>query len=185
MIDVALNEPETVILAEDEASLYLQATTMTVWAAKGQTPVVRLHPGREKVSYYGTLDLKTGQEIVSRTTAMNSETTADHLQQLLYKYPDQKLLLLWDRATWHRGQAVKDLLAANPRLEVIFLPPASPDLNPQEMVWKKTRQLVSHNHSTLKLSDLADDFEAFLTSSSFPSSFLKLYALDRISPGFT
>lgn len=184
MIDLALNEPDTVILAEDEASLYLQATTMAVWAPKGQTPIVRLDPGRDKVSFYGTLALKTGQEFVSRTTTMNSEATANHLQQVLSHYPDQKILLLWDRAKWHQGQVVKDLLTANPRLEVIFLPTASPDLNPQEMIWKKARRAVSHNHSFPKLPALADAFEDFLTSSSFPSSFLDLYALDRICPGF-
>ena len=182
---MALNEPETVILAEDEAGLYLQATTMAVWAPKGQTPVVKLHPGREKVNFYGSLNLKTGQEIVTRTTTMNSESSAQHLQQVLDGYPDQQILLLWDRAKWHQGQAVKDLLAANSRLEVIFFPPASPELNPQEQVWKKARRAVSHNHSTRKLAHLADDFESFLTNSSFPSSFFQLYALDRISTGFT
>jgi hypothetical protein len=34
--------PDTVILAEDEASLYLQATTQQVWAPRGLTPVVRV-----------------------------------------------------------------------------------------------------------------------------------------------
>lgn len=52
-----------------------------------------LDPVRDKVSFYGTLELKPGQEIVSRTTTMNSEATADHLQQVLSHYPDQKLLL--------------------------------------------------------------------------------------------
>jgi hypothetical protein len=42
--------------------MYLQATTTAVWAPQGQTPVVRLHPGREKVNFYGTLNLHTGQE---------------------------------------------------------------------------------------------------------------------------
>ena len=44
-------------LAEDEASLYLQATTTAVWAPRGQTPVIRVHPGRGKVNFYGTLIL--------------------------------------------------------------------------------------------------------------------------------
>ena len=44
---------ETVILAEDEASLYLQATTAAVWAPRGNTPVVHAHPGRDKVNFYG------------------------------------------------------------------------------------------------------------------------------------
>ena len=52
------------IMPEDEASVYLQATTQAVWAPRGQTPVVRVHPGREKISFYGALNLQTGQDIV-------------------------------------------------------------------------------------------------------------------------
>jgi len=52
-----------VFLTEDEMSMYLQATTMAVWAPRGQTPVVRADPDRDKVCFYGTLDLQTGQVI--------------------------------------------------------------------------------------------------------------------------
>lgn len=45
----------------DEVTLYLQATTTAVSAPCGQTPVVRVHPNRDKVSFYGTLNLDTGQ----------------------------------------------------------------------------------------------------------------------------
>lgn len=172
------------ILAEDEASLYLQATTTRVWSPRGQTPLVRLHPGREKISFYGTLDLRTGQNLVMRATTMNSETTVQYLQYLLEHYPDQPILLLWDRAKWHRGPLITDFLAANPRLEVLFFPTASPDLNPQEQVWKKARQQVSHNHSFRKLIQLADAFEDFLTTTSFSSSFLPNFALHSFCPDF-
>ena len=37
-MDIAQTAPQTVILAEDEAALYLQATTMAAWAPPGQTP---------------------------------------------------------------------------------------------------------------------------------------------------
>jgi hypothetical protein len=46
----------------------------------------------------GTLNLQTGQEIVTRSNTMNSDATAQHLQALLDAYPDQPILLLWDRA---------------------------------------------------------------------------------------
>jgi hypothetical protein len=39
------------------------------------------------------------------------------------------------------------VLAAQPRVETVFLPPASPDLNPQEHVWLSARAQVSHNHT--------------------------------------
>ena len=46
-MDTAQEAPETVILAGDEASLYLQASLMRVWAPVGQTPVVPAAPGRD------------------------------------------------------------------------------------------------------------------------------------------
>ena len=49
IVDLAQNAPKTVILAEDEASLYLQASLRRVWAPTGQTPVIR-GGGRAKQS---------------------------------------------------------------------------------------------------------------------------------------
>ena len=171
-------------LAEDEASLYLQATTAAVWAPRGQTPVVRLHAGREKVNFYGTLNLHTGQEIAMQSDVMNSAATAQHLEQILDALPGVPLLLLWDRAPWHRGQPIQDVLAANPRLQIMWLPTATPDLNPQEHVWKATRCAVSHNHLTPRLPDLADQFEHHLASNTFESSFLDQYGYNSICPMF-
>ena len=172
------------ILAEDEASLYLQATLMRVWALKGQTPVIWSTPSREKVCFYGTLNLLTGQVIVTRTATMNSEATAHHLQAVLSAYPQAPLLLLWDRAKWHGGEAVRQVLAPNPRLEVMKLPVAAPDLNPQEQVWKATRRAVSHNHQDGKLPSLADTFEAHLSENTFPTATLEFHGYHALRPMF-
>jgi putative transposase len=173
-----------VILAEDEASLYLQATTMAVWATRGQTPVVRAHPGRESVKFFGTLNLSTGEEIVMQAETMNAQASAQHLKQILAALPDVPLLLLWDRAPWHSGQPIQEVLAANPRLEVMRLPVAAPDLNPQEHVWKAARRAVSHNHLSPRLPDLAQRFEQHLTSTTFASSFLDYYDFHSLCPMF-
>ena len=164
--------------------MYLQATPQAVWAPRGQTPVVRVHPGREKVNFYGTLNLRTGQEIAMQAPVMNSDTTAQHLKQVLDTVPDVPILLLWDRAPWHHGPAVREVLEANPRLEVIRLPVAAPDLNPQEQVWKAARHAVSHNHLWRRLPDLADRFEDHLASTAFDSSLLDRYGFNAICPMF-
>ena len=159
-------------MAEDEASLYLQATLRAVWHWRGETPVVKLHPGRDCVHFYGSLNLLTGEEIVTRTSIMKAETTALHIQQVLAASPDKPLLMLIDRAPWHYGPAIDALLAANPRLELLYFPTAAPELNPQEHVWKAAREDVSHNHLVAKLSQLAMDFESYLTTTKFPSPLL-------------
>jgi hypothetical protein len=62
-----------VILAEDEAKVYLQASTLAVWAPRGQAFTVRCDPGRAHATFFGTLNLKTGHEIVTRAETMTAE----------------------------------------------------------------------------------------------------------------
>lgn len=181
---MAQTAPETVILAEDEASLYLQATTMRVWSPVGETPIVRVATQRESVHFYGCLNLATGEEFAYKAEKMNSETTAKFLQQIAQNYPERPILLMWDRAKWHGGEAVRNFLTENPRFEVLKFPPGSPDLNPQEHVWKLTREKVSHNHTIPKLSELADAFEAHLTNTTFVSTLLDKHGYTDICPRF-
>jgi len=184
MMDVAQDAPTTVILAEDEASLYLQATVLAVWAAQGQTPVVRADPSRVKTNFYGTLNLQTGQELALQTPKLNAQTTAQYLEQILLAYPERPILLFWDRAPWHQGAAIRRVLEANPRLEIMRFPVAAPELNPQEHVWKATRGAISHNHTQAHLPELAAQFEQHLTSTTFESSFLDRYGYNAILPMF-
>ena len=172
------------ILAGDEASLYLQATLKVVWHPCGQTPILKVHPGRDSTHFYGALNLRSGQETALRSPMMNSDVSALFLLRLLEAYPDQPLLLLWDRATWHRGKPIQHILEAHSRLEILYLPTATPDLNPQEHVWKATRQVVSHNHRHAKLDRLADAFEQHLTSTRFACSLLDKFAYPYLSTMF-
>jgi transposase len=181
---VAQTAPQTVFLAGDEAGLYLQATTYYVWSPTGRTPITRADPGRAKTNFYGSLNLQTGQEIAMRSDLMNADVSAQYLEMILEANPNVPLILFWDRAPWHRGKAIDQVLAQNPRLEIIFFPTASPDLNPQEHVWKAVRKEVSHNHLEAKLPQLADRFLNNLNSHSFKSSFLEKYGYSAICPLF-
>ena len=183
-MDIAQNAPDTLILAEDEAALYLQATTMAVWAPQGQTPVVRADPSRAKTNFYGTLNLHSGEDMVTISPVMNAQATAQHLKQILTTISAHPILLLWDRAPWHRGEPIRTVLQANPRLEIMSFPVAAPDVNPQEHVWKAARRAVTHNHLSPRLPELADQFEKHLTSTTFQSSFLDRYGYNAIRPMF-
>lgn len=173
-----------VILTEDEASLYLQATCQNVWAPQGQTPCVRVEPSRTKINFYGTLNLPTGEEVVLRAQKLNSATTAAYLVQILETYPNVPVLLFWDRAPWHRGSASDQVLRPNPRLEILWYPVATPELNPQERVWKATRRAVSHTHTQPRLEPLADEFENHLLLTRFASTFLDQYGYNSIRAMF-
>lgn len=174
--------PELVVLAEDEAKVYLQADAMAVWAPKGQTPRIRLDPRKQAACFYGSLDLRTGKEVVTRSEWMNSQATIAHLEAILAAYPNQGILLFWDRAPWHTSAEVQAFLQRAWRIEVVFFPVGAPDLNPQEHVWKAVRRLIEHNHTLDRIRDLADAFERELCSRRFSSSFFVTYGGELVCP---
>jgi transposase len=104
---------------------------------------------------------------------------------LLDANPDLPLLLFWDRAPWHRGKPIDKVLEENPRLEIIFFPTASPDLNPQEHVWKAVRKEVSHNHLEARRPELANRFLNQLNLTTFNSSFLDKHGFTPICSRFS
>ena len=102
--------------------------------------------------------------------------TAHFLLHLLDCYPSQPILLFWDRAPWHKGAAVQQVLAANPRLQTVHFPPACPELNPQEQVWSQARDAISHNYTFLTFSPLKAVFLDYLSNTLFHFDWLATYA---------
>lgn len=167
--------PEGFIFALDEMSLYFQATLTRVWAPIGQPPVVRMTPQRDHAHFYGALELRSGREIALTAPEQTSQMTSNFLCILLALFPTQAILLLLDRASWHFG-AVSDLVDDNDRLQLIYFPPACPDLNPQEHVWAQARDNISHNHNYTNFQRLIDDFETYLNETPFETNFMQKYA---------
>ena len=63
--------------------------------------------------------------------------------------------MILDNARWHHANYLKDWLKANKNnIELVFLPPYAPHLNPIERVWKLTRYECTHNQYFENLQDL-------------------------------
>jgi transposase len=159
----------------DQMSLYFQATLTRVWARIGQTPIVKISPQRAHIHFYGALEVRTGREIAVPALEQTNEVTADFLRILLMLFPDPPILLLLDRAPWHHGLAIDEVLDENPRLELMYYPVACPDLNPQEHVWKQARDAISHNHDYPRFEDLITDFDTYLNETLFETDFMEKY----------
>ncbi len=117
-----------------------------------------------------------GREIAVTAPEQTTEITADFLRLLLVLLPTQPILLLLDRAPWHHGPALDQVLGENPRLELVYFPPACPDLNPHEHVWERTRDAVSHNHTYSNFDRLISDFDDHLNETFFETDFMAHYA---------
>lgn len=159
----------TVILCEDEMVLTSRTTVQKVWLPKGDyPPVVETNNTRKRKNFYGWLNLKTGQEHTFTTDKQNMSITAEVLTKVRALYPKNKLLIIWDNCGWHRGSMVTEWIEADGNTETIHFPPYTPQLNPQEHVWKAGRKAVTHNQFIgEKLDEIAGQFERHITGRTF------------------
>jgi transposase len=83
------------------------------------------------------------------------ETAVAFLRQVLRQIPG-KLLVVWDGASIHHGQAVKAFLAGGgaARVHLERLPAYAPDLNPAEGVWNHLKRTDLKNRCCLDLEEL-------------------------------
>lgn len=171
-IEKALKDKDVVILAEDEMILSTQTTFQKIWLPEGEYPRIEISNTRKNRSVYGFLNVKTSQCLAFKTERQNMYITTDILKKVRSIYPKQKLLLLWDGAGWHRGSEVQKFIEKDGRIEIIYFPRYTPELNPQEHVWKSGRDQVTHNRFIENIDIATDEFIEFLNKTNFPYSLL-------------
>ena len=173
LIKKEIEKPNQVVLAADEMILTTQTTTQKIWLQTGKSIHIEASNKREKCCIYGFLNVKNGQEHAFKTDYTNSLTTCDVLRELMKIYPDQKIVIVWDNASWHKSKTVREFLTAHPEKFYLFaFPPYYPDENPQEHVWKAGRAKVTHNVFIDKIDHTTDQFVNYLNESKFEYKFL-------------
>lgn len=166
-LEVAFQDPNTVILCEDEMVLSSMTTFQKIWLKKGEYPKIEVSNTKKNKSIYGFLNIKEGVEHSFVKDWQNMHITVEVLQEVRIIYPDRKILLFWDGAGWHRGSKVKEFIDADGNIEVIHFPPYSPEENPQEHVWKAGRSAVTHNKFIPDIAEAADQFVGYLNINKF------------------
>lgn len=169
----ALNDPNTVVLVEDEMFLTTQTTTQKIWLPKGEFPKIDVSSKRQLRCIYGFLNVSSGKEHAFKTTAANSDETCKILNLIGNEYKNYKIVIIWDNAIWHKSLKIKSFLSETKhKLHLITLPPYAPDLNPQENVWKAGRSNVSHNQFIDNIDTATDEFVGYLGNQIFDYKFL-------------
>lgn len=103
--------------------------------------------------------------------------TAQVLPELRKIYPTQTLLIVWDKAGWHKGKVAQEYIQEDGNIQIIYFPSAAPEQNPQEHVWKNGRSNVTHNHFLNDIDKTADDFIRYLNTTRFTYSLLNFSAI--------
>jgi transposase len=143
------------ILFEDEVSFAQWGSLSYTWARRGRQPEVPTSGKRKGYKVFGAIEYVSGrlfsQGIEGR---FNSESYQGFLQRLM-EQTTQHLFLIHDGARYHTSAATHAFLAAHRnRSTVAPLPSYSPDDNPIEYLWKKTKQRATHNKYFKEFAEL-------------------------------
>ncbi len=145
-IKETIKKHRAVLYFQDESNISLTAFLGKTWAPRGQTPKVRVTGKRGGVSAMSAIN--GGGKLVFKLLEkrINTKEVIVFLKQMLAFHPKRHLVVVMDQAKPHTSNQMKKFLDDQRRLHVFYLPPYSPDWNPDEKVWNhlKTQELKSH-----------------------------------------
>jgi transposase len=116
---------------------------------------------------FGCEEPRTGKVITGVADKGNTVTFFNFLVNVSRLYPDQKVIMVVDNVRYHHAKRLKSILERyKHRLELVYLPAYSPDLNPIERIWSYMRKKISHNRyletmedRILKFNELMNTFK--------------------------
>lgn len=159
---MAKAEKATVYYA-DESSIRSDYHCGTTWAPKGKTPVVRSTGSRFKVNMLSAISPLGGLRFMLFDGMMNADVFCDFLKRLIHN-AEKPVYLIVDNHPVHRSSRVREFVKGTEgRLKLFFLPPYSPELNPDEQVWAHLKREVSRQ-TPASLGDLKKRVVSFFRS---------------------
>ena len=123
----------------DEAGVRSDYHAGTTWAPVGRTPVVASTGDRFGVNLISAVTAKGALRFAAYEGSLNGPVFIDFCRRLLHDTQGPVFLVL-DGHPVHRSKAVKQFArSTGGRLRLCFLPGYSPELNPDEWVWKNIK----------------------------------------------
>ena len=155
------------ILFQDEAGFGRISKPKACWCRKGVRPTVPCHHIREYRYVYGAVEPETGDGCFWVMTRCDTESMNFFLEKLSEQYTDDYILLICDGAAWHKSTEL--IIPEN--IELFFIPPYTPEMNPIEQIWKEIRKRGFQNEVFDSLEAVID--RLCFTIKNLPATVIK------------
>jgi transposase len=148
-------QENAVVLWLDQTGLRSDATVAATWAPIGKTPVVPNSGRRFTVNAMAAISNKGELYFTVFQGGFNVTVMIEFLDRLT-RHLDRKIHLVVDGHPSHRAKLLKAWLVARiDRIEMHFLPPYSPELNPVELLNGDLKHHVTATQSPRDQRELA------------------------------
>lgn len=149
------------IFFADEAGIRSDHHAGTTWAPVGLTPVVQRTGARYSLNMLSAVNARGHFRFMVHEGRVNAAVFAQFLERLV-EGVQRKIILVVDGCSIHGAKLVqRKLIELKGQVELVFLPPYAPQLNPDEGVWARVKQEVG-KQIVLSKNDLLQRTKAAL-----------------------
>ena len=131
------------MIFDDEAGIRSDYHTGTTWAPAGQTPVVTATGRRFSLNMLSAVSPKGEFRFMLHDGTVTAPVFKTFLQRLMAGAKNPVFVVV-DGHPVHKSALVRQYIESQSgQLQLFFLPPYSPQLNPDEQVWAHVKRRVS------------------------------------------
>ena len=132
---------------QDESSVSLVPVLGKTWAKKGETPKIRVTGNRGSICLSSAISPAGRMVFRIEKSTVTSKTFVDFLKQIMKNHQWRKIIVVTDNYPAHDSNYVRNFIEQNKKIIAIYyLPTYSPDLNPDEDVWKYLKNVKLKAH---------------------------------------
>jgi len=163
----------------DESSQSLNANTQRLWSfKKARFKRKIVHIRANSIGCY----MLNGTSVIMFPKHTKCDDFCGFLEEVRNRNPINRICLILDNFATHKAKKVHER-ARFLNIELIFLPPYSPDLNPIEFIWKSMKRIISVTsiENTFELmANVNYHFKTLAMSSSFAHSWIKKFLKNKL-----
>jgi len=128
-----------VVFFADESGVRSDFHAGTTWGIRGKTPVIRHTGKRFHLNILSAISAKGELRFMTSRKRLSAALFIEFLRRLITNYP-KKIFLVVDGLPTHKARSVQRFLRqVKDRIRLFFLPPYSPQINPDELVWNDVK----------------------------------------------
>jgi transposase len=123
----------------DESGVRSDYHAGTTWAARGKTPVVRTTGARYRLNMLSAVNRRGKMRFMIEAKGLNADVMCRFLDRLMAGQKRRVFLILDGHPIHKSARLARKVTAFDGRLRLFLLPPYSPELNPDEGVWREVK----------------------------------------------
>ncbi len=123
----------------DESGVRSDYHAGTTWAARGKTPVVRTTGARYRLNMLSAVNRRGKMRFMIEAKGLNADVMCRFLDRLMAGQKRRVFLILDGHPIHKSARLARKVSGFDGRLKLFLLPPYSPELNPDEGVWREVK----------------------------------------------